>query len=86
MTSADRDIYQVNFHAGDTLIGMAVRSGSQVDQLTFLALHHDGEFEVFGPFGGSGGGSGITFGDIQAFYGRSGGGIDQIGVKGRLFG
>ena len=65
---------------------MAVRAAGLVDQLTFIALHENGLFEVFGPYGGSGGSSGITFGEIQAFYGRSGGGIDQIGAKGKLYG
>ena len=49
--------------------------------MTFIA-----PTKVFGPYGGSGGESGVTFGQIQGFYGRVGEGIDQIGAKGILYG
>ena len=63
-----------------------MRTGTLVDQITFLAVSDIGRgFYVYGPYGGPGGVSGIKFGDIRGFYGRSGHGIDQIGFKGRLF-
>ena len=58
-----------------------------MDQMTLIVKRKTtGEIYASGPIGGSGGTSGITFGLIQAFYGRSGSGIDQIGAKGILFG
>ena len=81
----DTRLYVVNLR-GKRLIGAAVRTGVHVDQITFMAVSNIGRgFYVYGPYGGSGGGSGIKFGEIQGFYGRSGHGIDQIGFKGRLF-
>lgn len=61
---------------------MAVRSGDVVNQIAFFALNSDRQLEVFGPFGGTGGTSGIVLGEVRAFYGRAANGIDQIGVKG----
>lgn len=85
-SSSGASNYQISLTNFD-VVGLAVRSGSLVDQMALIATHKTtGEFKVFGPYGGSGGGSGITFGLIQAFYGRSGGGIDHIGAKGNLFG
>ena len=70
-----------------TLIGAAVRSADFVNQITLLTIHDaSGVFVPFGPYGGSGGTSGVTFGEIQAFYGRSESGINQIGFKGILYG
>ena len=67
------------------LVGMAVRSGSLIDQIAFIAASTTVPFHVFGPYGGSGGGSGVTFATgINGFYGRSGHGIDQIGLIGEL--
>ena len=63
-----------------------MRSGTLIDQITFLAASKKGKrFYVYGPYGGSGGTTNIKFGEIQGFYGRSGHGIDQIGFKGKLF-
>ena len=39
-----------------------------VDQVAFLIVFSSGAFKVLGPYGGTGGGSGITFGEIQAFF------------------
>ena len=78
-------LYVVNLR-GKRLIGAAVRSGTLVDQITFLAMCNSGRgFYVYGPYGGSGGTPHIKLGEIQGFYGRSGHGIDQIGFKGKLF-
>ena len=56
-----------------------------MDQVTLLTVSSSGAFKVLGPYGGTGGGSGIIFGEIQALYGRSGYGIDNLGFKGKLF-
>lgn len=78
-------LYHANL-SGQIVIGFAVRSGGLVDQVTFLTLRtSNGRFGMYGPIGGLGGGSGIIFARIQAFYGRSGGGIDRLGVRGWLF-
>ena len=81
----DTRLYVVNL-VGKRLIGVAARTGTLVDQITFLAMSNRGRgFYVYGPYGGTGGRSVIKVGEIQGFYGRSGHGIDQIGFKGRLF-
>lgn len=56
-----------------------------MDQVTLLTVSSSGAFKVLGPYGGTGGGSGIIFGEIQALYGHSGYGIDNLGFKGKLF-
>ena len=71
---------------GDNLIGVAMKSGEYMDQVTFLTVSRSGAFKVLGPYGGTGGGSGITFGEIQAFFGHSEtSGISHLGFKGKLF-
>lgn len=70
---------------GADLIGVAVRSKKYIDQVTFLTVSSSGAFRVLGPYGGSKGNSGITFGEIQALFGRSKRGIDNLGFKGKLF-
>ena len=72
--------------SGQVFIGFGARSGTYVDQVTFMSTRiSDGKFLLYGPIGGVGGEPGIIFARIQAFYGRSGSGIDQLGVKGWLF-
>ena len=43
-----------------------------------------GAFKMFGPYGGTGGTSAVTFGEIQAFFGQSNSGIDKLGFKGHI--
>ena len=81
-TTSDVDLSNHN------LVGVAVRAGVYVDQITFIGTHllHE-TFKIFGPYGGTGGKSpGFMFGVLQTFYGREGDGIDQIGLKGTKFG
>lgn len=68
------------------LVGVALRSGSLVDQITFIFTSSLLPFGMFGPYGGSGGTSGVTFApEIKGFYGRSADAIDQIGFLGGLY-
>ena len=77
-------MYLANFYK-DNLIGAATRGGTYMDQVTFLTVSSTGAFRMSGPYGGTGGTSAVTFGEIQAFFGRSNSGIDQLGFKGKLF-
>ena len=76
--------YTADFN-GANLIGAATRSGTYMDQVTFLTVSITGAFKMFGPYGGTGGTSAVTFGEIQAFFGQSNSGIDKLGFKGKLF-
>ncbi|HEX6375119.1 MAG TPA: jacalin-like lectin [Allosphingosinicella sp.] len=68
----------------EILIGIQGRSGALVDQISFLtAVVYGGGDPPFlqtrGPYGGGGGAPFTIWGEIAAFYGRSGSLIDSIG-------
>lgn len=66
-------------------IGITLRHGWFIDQIAFVATSQTtGRTEVFGPFGGNGGGPGTIRGRmIQAFYGQAASdGIYRLGGKG----
>lgn len=74
-----------DFLSNEVLIGIQGRSGDLVDQLGFMtAIYFGGgdppSQKTYGPFGGGGGDTGFTiWGQIAAFYGRSGSYVDAIG-------
>ena len=67
------------------LVGIAVRSGSIIDQIAFVGVKKcGGGLRVFGPYG-SVGGTRLGFlmaKPIKSFYGGAGAGVDRIGGKG----
>ncbi|MEA3065609.1 MAG: hypothetical protein QOJ27_2061 [Sphingomonadales bacterium] len=73
-----------DFVPNEILIGIQGRSGTLVDQISFLtAVVYGGGDPPFlqtrGPYGGGGGAPFTIWGEIAGFYGRSGTLIDQIG-------
>lgn len=75
---------EFDFVPQEILIGIQGRSGSLVDQISFLTavIYGGGDppfLQTYGPFGGGGGTPFAIWGEIAAFYGRSGTLIDQIG-------
>jgi hypothetical protein len=68
----------------EMVIGVRGRSGSLVDQLSFLTavVYGGGDpplLQTHGPFGGGGGASFTIWGDVIGFYGRSGTLLDSLG-------
>ena len=68
----------------EKIIGIQGRSGSYVDQISFLtAVNYGGGDppyqQTHGPYGGGGGAPFTIWGEIAAFYGRSGAYLDAIG-------
>ena len=70
----------INLTGQEYLIGVVMRTGSLVDEVTFLSCKN-GNVVVHGPTGGPGGGTKVLLGHIEAFYGRSGSCIDQLGIE-----
>jgi jacalin-like lectin domain-containing protein len=73
-----------DFVPNEILIGIQGRSGSLVDQLSFLTavIYGGGDppfLQTRGPYGGTGGAPFTIWGEIAAFYGRSDAYLDAIG-------
>ncbi|HYD38656.1 MAG TPA: jacalin-like lectin [Allosphingosinicella sp.] len=68
----------ITLAAGEKVVGVKGRSGSRLDQITFVTLGPDGR-KVHGPFGGSGGSPFEIEAEIDSFYGRSGTLEDRLG-------
>ena len=84
-TGSDTTSYTLDI-TDQQIFAVSVRYKSYLDQITVLTIQpSSGERFMFGPYGGSGEGSGFQLGLINSFYGRSGTGIDQIGVRGSMF-
>jgi hypothetical protein len=70
------DIY---FNSGEQIIAAVGRSGTYLDNITFLTEDPRGVRRTHGPFGGEGGSQFIVNRKVNGFFGRSGALIDQIG-------
>lgn len=70
------------------IIGVVLRSGGYIDQIAFVFKSTLTElpFGIIGPYGGSGGESGVVIATgFHGLYGRSGDGINQLGFYGELY-
>ena len=82
---SDTTSYTINM-ADQHIFAVAVRYKSHLDQICVLTVQPStGKRFMFGPYGGPGEGSGFQLGVINSFYGRSGTGINQLGVRGSMF-
>ncbi|MEA3016447.1 MAG: hypothetical protein QOI38_1169 [Sphingomonadales bacterium] len=63
---------------GEKVVGVRGRSGSLLDQITFLTRGPNGE-RTHGPFGGGGGAPFELEAEVDSFYGRSGTLDDNLG-------
>ncbi|HEX2764951.1 MAG TPA: jacalin-like lectin [Allosphingosinicella sp.] len=73
-----------DFVPNEILISVQGRSGAYVDQISFTTavIYGGGDpplIRTYGPFGGGGGAPFQIWGEIAAFYGRSGSFIDALG-------
>jgi hypothetical protein len=73
-----------DFVPNEIVIGIQGRSGAYVDQISFLTavIYGGGDpplLRTYGPYGGTGGAPFTQWGEIAAFYGRSGAYLDAIG-------
>ena len=74
----------LQFVPNEIVIGIQGRSGALVDQISILTavIYGGGDppyLQTYGPYGGGGGAPFQIWGEIAAFYGRSGSLIDAIG-------